>query len=50
MADPTPTPRPTPPAAREPPSLGKDVPQNEALRRAQPVRTGAMVMAALWEE
>ena len=39
-----------PPAGREPPPLGKDVPRNEALRRARTVRTGATVMAALWEE
>jgi hypothetical protein len=51
MADPPPTPpRPTPPAGREPLPLGKDVPQNEALRRARTVRSGAIVMAVLWEE
>jgi hypothetical protein len=51
MADPPPTPpRPTPPLGREPLPLGKDVLQNEALRRARTVRSGAMVMAALWEE
>ena len=48
---PPPTPlRPTPPAGREPSPLGKNVPQNEALRRARSVRSGAIVMAALWEE
>jgi hypothetical protein len=51
MADPPPTPpRPAPPAGRELPSLGEDVPQNEALRRARTVRSGATVMAVLWEE
>jgi len=51
MAEPPPTPpHPTPPAGREPAPLGKDVPQNEALRRARTVRSGAMVMAVLWEE
>lgn len=53
MADPplssTP-PRPTPPTGREPAPLGNDIPQNEALRRARTVRSGAMVMAVLWEE
>ena len=51
MADPPPTlPRPTPPAGREVSPLGKDIPENEALRRARTVRSGAMVMAVLWEE
>jgi hypothetical protein len=51
MADPPPTPpHPSPPAGREPLPLGKDVPQNEALRRARTVRSGAIVMAVLWEE
>jgi hypothetical protein len=51
MADPPPTPpRPTPPAGCEAPPLGKDVPENETLRRARIVRSGAIVMAVLWEE
>ena len=51
MAEPSPTPpHPTPPTGREPSPLGKDVPQNEALRRARTVRAGAIVMAVLWDE
>ena len=50
MADPPAPPRPTPPADRQPAPLGKDVPQNDALRRARTIRTGAIVMAVLWDE
>jgi hypothetical protein len=51
MADPPATPpHPTPPAGREPPPLGKDVPRNEALRWTRTVRAGAIMMAVLWED
>jgi hypothetical protein len=52
MAEPLPpTPRrPLPPAGQGPAPLGKDIPENEALRRAHTIRIGAMIMAALWEE
>jgi hypothetical protein len=61
MAEPPPPtpPRPAPPAgaarpadlrSQGPSPLGKDIPENEALRRARTIRIGAMVMAALWEE
>ena len=51
MADPPPAPpHATPPAGREAPPLGKDVPENEALRHGRTIRSGAIVMAVLWEE
>jgi hypothetical protein len=51
MADQPPMPpHPEPPAGQAPSPFGKDIPQNEALRRARTIRTGAIVMAVLWEE
>ena len=41
---------PQPPVGQEAPPLGEDVPQNPALRRSRAVRSGAMVMPAVWEE
>jgi hypothetical protein len=49
LQPPTP-PQPRPPLGQEAPSLGKDVPRDAALARLPVVRSGAIVMAALWEE
>lgn len=46
---PTP-PQPRPPLGQEAPSLGKDVPREPSLGRAQAIRSGAIIMAAVWEE
>jgi len=46
---PTP-PRPQPPLGQEAPSLGKDVPREPSLGRAPVIRSGAIVIAAVWEE
>jgi hypothetical protein len=49
LQPPTP-PRPQPPLGQEAPSLGKDVPREPPLGRAPVIRSGAIVMAAVWEE
>ena len=49
LQPPTP-PRPQPPLGQEAPSLGKDVPRELTLSRAPVIRSGAIVMAAVWEE
>ena len=49
LQPPTP-PRPRPPLGQEAPSLGKDVPRDPSLGKAAVIRSGAIVMAALWEE
>jgi len=49
LQPPTP-PRPQPPLGQEAPSLGKDVPESRDLSRAPVIRSGAIVMAAVWEE
>ncbi len=49
LQPPTP-PRSQPPQGQEAPSLGKDVPHEPSLGRAQVIRSGAIVMAAVWEE
>ena len=46
---PTP-PRPQPPLGQEAPSLGKDVPREPSLGRTPVIRSGAIVIAAVWEE
>jgi hypothetical protein len=46
---PTPS-RPRPPLGQEAPSLGKDVPRVPSLGRAPVIRSGAIVIAAVWEE
>jgi hypothetical protein len=49
LRPPTP-PRPQPPLGQEAPSLGKDVPEGRDLSRAPVIRSGAVVIAAVWEE
>jgi len=49
LEPPTP-PRPQPPLGQEAPSLGKDVSESRDLGRAPVIRSGAIVMAAVWEE
>jgi hypothetical protein len=49
LQPPTP-PRPRPPLGQEAPSLGKDVPRERSLARAEVIRSGAIVIAAVWEE
>jgi hypothetical protein len=49
LQPPTPS-RPRPPLGQEAPSLGKDVPQSRDLGRAPVIRSGAIIMAAVWEE
>ena len=49
LQPPTPA-RPRPPLGQEAPSLGKDVPHEPSLSRAPVIRSGAIVMAAVWEE
>jgi len=49
LQPPTP-PRPRPPQGEEAPSLGKDVPRDPSLGRAPVIRSGAIVMATVWEE
>ena len=49
LQPPTP-PRPQPPLGQDAPSLGKDVPRDPSLGRAQVIRSGAIVIAAVWEE
>jgi hypothetical protein len=49
LQPPTPS-RPRPPLGQDAPSLGKDVPESHDLGRAPVVRSGAIVIAAVWEE
>jgi len=49
LQPPTP-PRPRPPLGQEAPPLGKDVPRDPSLGRASVIRSGAIVIAAVWEE
>ncbi len=49
LQPPTP-PRAQPPLGQEAPSLGKDVPESRDLGRAQVTRSGAIIIAAVWEE
>jgi hypothetical protein len=49
LQPPTPS-RPQPLLGQEAPSLGKDVPEGRDLSRAPVIRSGAIIMAAVWEE
>jgi hypothetical protein len=39
-----------PPAGTKPLPLGRDVPENEALRRARVIRGGVGAIPAVWED
>ncbi|MGQ9573494.1 MAG: hypothetical protein ACUVV3_10015 [Dehalococcoidia bacterium] len=43
-------PRPRPPLGQKAPSLGKDVPREPSLARAPVIRSGAIVITAVWDE
>ncbi len=49
LQPPTP-PRPRPPLGQEAPSLGKDLPRDPSLGRAQVIRSGAIVISTVCEE